>query len=129
MSSMFPAPPSYLHSSMPKTSTPPAIRQFRLTHELRLEDFNEVPWELFPWPKPLDFLHAVYNRTERHLIPGEDCDFSDRLIPKVGFSCRNAQGGKNAYLEFFLEGGGALDVRPGNTSSHIRWDGRQCLVT
>ncbi len=106
-----------------------AIRQFRLTHELRLEEFDDVHWDVFPWPKPMDFLHAVYNKTERHLAPGENRDYADRLIPKVGFSCRNAQSGKNAYLEFFLEGGGALDGKPGNTSSHIRWNDRHCLVT
>ena len=58
-----------------------AIRQFRLTHELRLEEFNDVHWDVFPWPKPMDFLHAVYNKTERHLAPGENRDYAS---PKSG---------------------------------------------
>ncbi|MBP5301111.1 MAG: hypothetical protein J6Y80_06865 [Victivallales bacterium] len=101
----------------------PAIRQFRLTHDLQLECFEEVRWEVFPWPPQLTLQEVAYNAPERFLAPGENRDYPGRLLPKVGFTCWKTPG-MAAYLEFFLEGGGALDGRPGNLASRIRWNGR-----
>ncbi len=104
----------------------PAIRAFRLTHTLDFAGFGEVRWEHFPWPEPLDLLHIVYNAPERFLPAGEGRVFPGRLMPKVGFMCWGEGGG--ASLEFFLEGGGALDGCPGNVASRVAWEGRRATL-